>query len=101
MLSVEYNEDLILIKEDSFNFERSHVLSNLLDKLEYDCQLDFKIHFRPKKDTFVGVDGVIQPNELIDIFNAFVELKDAFENVDELNEESYDVSYELLLKRSM
>lgn len=101
MISVKYKDDFILVKDDSFDFERINVLNNLLEHLDYECQLDFCIHFEPKTDTFMGVDGDVQPNKVIDIFNAFDEVKEAFDEVEELDVDEYDLSYVLLLKKSV
>lgn len=101
MISIEDKATTIIVSDDDFEFEKLPVLERLLNNLDYYMEVDFKLSFASGE--IIGYRGDITPNEKVDIIKAIEELKNAFDNIDELDKkkDKTTVSFELLLLKDV
>ena len=97
MISIEDKPLTIIVRDDDFEFEKIPVLDDLLAALDYPMEVDFRVSFTSGE--IIGYQGDITPKEKVDIIKALEELRDAFENIDELDKrkDKTTISFELLL----
>ena len=95
MISITDDKYTIKIVDDKFNLDKVGTLGDLLQYLEYEKELDFRIEL--VGDKIFGFSGEITPQKDVSILRAFDEVKNAFNEIDEMDEDEYSISFELVL----
>lgn len=95
MISITDDKYTIKIMDDKFNLDKVSILDDLLQYLEYEKELDFRVELLG--DKIFGFSGEITPQKNVNILRAFDELKSAFNEIEEMKEDEYTISFELVL----